>query len=87
MKKKLIWMSLWSFLLGFLLMWMNFQLIYFFVLVGFFLFILWTGPKASQTYTEEEYAHDKKQTIRLITLIVSFIGAGFLALIIQTFIA
>ena len=86
MNKKLLWMSVSLFILGFILMWFNFQIIFFLGLVAFFLFILWTGPKADGHYTDERYAYEKQQSIKTMILAAAFIGSGFLALIIQTFI-
>lgn len=86
MKKKLLWISVWTFLLGFILMYMNFQLIYFLGIAALFVFTLWQVPKASGEYTDDEYAYEKRKTIWTISLAAAYISAGFLALILQTFV-
>lgn len=86
MKKKLLWISVWTFILGFILMFMDFQLVYFLGIAALFVFTLWQMPKASGEYSDEEYAYEKRKTIWTISLAAAYISAGFLALILQTFV-
>ncbi|MFO8068788.1 MAG: hypothetical protein R6U02_02230 [Alkalibacterium sp.] len=85
MKKKLLWIVSWVFLLGFLLMWLNFQLVYFLGIAALFVFSLWQIPKASGEYSDEEYAYEKRRSIWTMSIAAAYIAAGFLALILQTF--
>jgi len=86
LKKKLLWISVWTFVLGFILMFMDFQLVYFLGIAALFVFTLWQMPKASGEYSDEEYAYEKRKTIWTISLAAAYISAGFLALILQTFV-
>ncbi|MDZ7835147.1 MAG: hypothetical protein U5K84_07145 [Alkalibacterium sp.] len=86
MKKKIFWINSWVFLLGFLLMWLNFQLVYFLGIAGLFVFALWQMPKGSGEYTDEEYAFEKRKTLWTMSIAAAYISAGFLALILQTFV-
>jgi hypothetical protein len=65
---------------------MNFQLVYFLGIAALFVFTLWQMPKASGEYSDEEYAYEKRKTIWTISLAAAYISAGFLALILQTFV-
>lgn len=78
--------SLWVFLLGFLLMLMGLDLLYFVGIVGFFIFALWSTPQATTHVTEEEHEQDKKKMKWTMVLAFAYIIAGFLALILQTFV-
>ncbi|WP_423188823.1 hypothetical protein ACO1PF_09560 [Alkalibacterium sp. f15] len=86
MKKKLLWIISWVFLLGFILMWMDFQLVYFLGIAALFVFTLWQVPKGSGEYTDEEYAYEKRKSIWTMSIAAAYISAGFLALILQTFV-
>ncbi|SFC13178.1 hypothetical protein SAMN04488102_103164 [Alkalibacterium subtropicum] len=86
MKKKLLWISGWTFILGFILMYLNFQLVYFLGIAAIFVFTLWQMPKASGEYSDEEYAYEKRRTIWTLSIAAAYISAGFLALILQTFV-
>ncbi|WP_161878159.1 hypothetical protein [Alkalibacterium sp. MB6] len=87
MKKKLITSSIWVFLLGFLLLWMDLQLLFFLGMAGFFVFTLWAGgPSSDGHYTEQQYQSDKRTSIWVMTLAGVYILSGFLVLIIKTFI-
>lgn len=77
MNKKLLWISVWTFLLGFLLMYLNFQLLYFLGIASMFVFTLWQIPKASGEYSDEEYAYEKRKRFghlvsRLLTSLPAF---------------
>ncbi|WP_034301861.1 hypothetical protein [Alkalibacterium sp. AK22] len=81
-----IWINcLWVFLLGFLLMIMDLQLLYFFGIAGFFLFSIWSMPQASTHVTHEEHEQDKKKMRWTMALAFTYIAAGFAALILSTF--
>ena len=86
MMKKMLWISIWVFLLGFLLMWLDFQLVYFLGIAALFVFTLWQMPKVSGQYTDEEYAYGKRKTLWTMAISAAYISAGFLALILQTFV-
>ncbi|OJF92585.1 hypothetical protein [Alkalibacterium sp. 20] len=86
MKKKLLWIVLWVFLLGFILMWLDFQLVYFLGIAAIFVFTLWQVPKGSGEYSDEEYAYEKRKSIWTMSIAAAYISAGFLALILQTFV-
>ena len=86
MNKKLLWISVWTFLLGFLLMYLNFQLLYFLGIASMFVLTLWQIPKASGEYSDEEYAYEKKKTIWTLSIAAAYITAGFLALSLNTFV-
>ncbi len=86
MKNKLLPISLGVFLLGFILMWLDFQLVYFLGIAAVFVFTLWQMPKASGAYTDEEYAFAKRKSIWTMVIAAAYISAGFLALILQTFV-
>jgi hypothetical protein len=85
-KNKMLINCIWVFLLGFLLMMMNLDLLYFFGIAGFFVFALWSTPQASEYVTEEEHEQDKKKMKWTMALAFSYVGAGFLALVLQTFV-
>lgn len=86
MKKKLLPIGLGVFLIGFILMWLDFQLVYFLGIAAIFVFTLWQMPKASGAYTDEEYAYGKRRSIWTMVIAAAYISAGFLALILQTFV-
>ena len=73
-KNKMLINSIWVFLLGFLLMMMNLDLLY------------WSTPQASEYVTEEEHEQDKRKMKWTMALAFSYVGAGFLALVLQTFV-
>lgn len=86
MKKKMLLIGLGVFLIGFILMWLDFQLVYFLGIAAVFVFTLWQLPKSSGVYTDEEYAYGKRRSIWTIVIAAAYISAGFLALILQTFV-
>lgn len=85
-KFSLGWMSFWVFALGFILMMMRLELLYFFGIAGFFIYSLWSMPQASEYVTEEEHEQDKTKMKWTMALAFSYIAAGFLALILMTFV-
>ena len=59
---------------------------YFLGIAALFVFTLWQIPKASGEYSDDEYAFEKRKTIWTLSLSAAYISAGFLALILQTFV-
>ncbi|MCC5894572.1 MAG: hypothetical protein JJU16_03855 [Alkalibacterium sp.] len=86
MKSNIWFMSLWVFLLGFILMMMRLDLLYFIGIAIFFIFTLWSTPQATTHITKEEHEQEKKKTKWTMALAFAYISAGFLALILQTFV-
>lgn len=86
MKSNLWFISLGMFLIGFLLMMMSLDLLYFMGIAGFFIFTLWSTPQATTHITKEQHEQDKKKTKWTMVLAFAYISAGFLALILQTFV-
>ncbi|PRY82199.1 hypothetical protein [Alkalibacterium olivapovliticus] len=86
MKSKLWFSSLWVFLLGFILMMMGLDVLYFIGIAVFFIFTLWSTPQAAPYITKEAHEQEKKKTKWTMALAFAYISAGFLALILQTFV-
>lgn len=86
MRNKLWVTCLWVFLLGFILMMMSLDLVYFIGIAGFFIFTLWSVPQATTHITKEAHEQEKHKTKWVMALAFSYISAGFLALILLTFV-